>query len=234
MAPPKMERFELRIDEEQLAQVDAWSQEQPDRPPRSEAVRRLLNVGLSAGSNRSVRFSDGEKMLMLMMRDLYKRFDIKEPECNPNFLAQVIYGGHYWAPKWDMQGVFHDHVDDPQDVKFVINALEMWGMIEAAFKQLDAPIQKAVAADAAIDPALVKFPGFDGSSETDFLSITRFVIDDMRRFQQFKGRDLNSHAITSDRYRRMLDIFEPIRTSMIGQGLSAVQLTQLLCAYCSR
>lgn len=99
----KSERHELRIDEEQLSRIDKWAREQPNQPTRAEAVRRLVNLGLSAGSSRVVRFSDGEKMLILMMGNKFKALNIENTESNPNFLAKVIYGGRYWAPKWDMR-----------------------------------------------------------------------------------------------------------------------------------
>lgn len=46
----KMERFELRIDEATLEQLDEWRAGQPDVPNRSEAARRLINQGLSVDS----------------------------------------------------------------------------------------------------------------------------------------------------------------------------------------
>jgi hypothetical protein len=224
----KSERFEFRIDEEQLSRVDAWASEQSVKPTRAEAVRRLVNVGLSAGSSRAVHFSDGEKMLILMMSDLFKALKVKNPESNPNFLAEVIYGGHYWAPKWDMQGVFHDHVDDPQDVSHVVDVLDMWSFIEEAYECLT-PEQKAtIVAEIGEWATNVKFPGFDGNNETSQMSIASFFVDEMKRFSRFKGRDMNSHCQTYGRYKRMLAIFEPMRSSLVGGGLNVQQLITLL------
>ena len=45
---PKTERFELRLSLELLARVDEWRRAQSDLPSRSEAVRRLMEIGLSA------------------------------------------------------------------------------------------------------------------------------------------------------------------------------------------
>lgn len=47
--PPgtKTERFELRLSMELLARVDEWRRTQADLPSRSEAVRRLMEIGLS-------------------------------------------------------------------------------------------------------------------------------------------------------------------------------------------
>lgn len=224
----KSERFELRIDGEQLSRIDEWAGEQSDRPTRAEAIRRLVNLGLSAGSSRAVHFSDGEKMLILMMGDLFKALKIKHPESNPDFLSEVIYGGHYWAPKWDMQGVFHDHVDNPRDVSHVVDVLDMWSFIEEAYERLSSTQKETIAEQVGEWARDVKFVGFDGNNESSQMSIARFLVEKMNRFSRFQGRDLNSHCPTYVRYRRMLDSFEPMRASLVGGGLSLQQLVSLL------
>lgn len=224
----RSERFELRIDEAQLALIDDWASEQPDKPTRAEAVRRLISVGLSAGSSRAVHFSDGDKMLMLMMGDLFKALKIKNSESNPEFLAKVIYGGHYWAPKWDMQGVFHDHVDNPRDVTHVVNVLDMWSFMEEAYDQLNPTQKSAITEEVGPWATDVKFSGFDGNNESSQMSIARFLVEEMSRFSRFKGRDMNSHSPTYHRYIRMIELFEPMRASLVGGGLSLQQLVALL------
>ena len=228
--PPKPERFELRIDADQLARIDEWAADEPDSPARAEAVRRLIDLGMAAGSKRAVRFSDGEKMLMLMMGDLYKHLGIKDAETNPDFLAKVIYGGHYWAPKWDMQGVFHDHVDNPEDLKHVVDTLDTWSFIEEAFEKFTPPQRDQIATEVGPLGTQVAFHGFDGNNESSQLSIARFLIEDMERFSRFKGRDLNSHHPTHGRYARMNALFEPMRAGLIGHGLSAAQVITLMKA----
>jgi uncharacterized protein YfbU (UPF0304 family) len=226
--PPKPERFELRVDEELLARIDDWALAQDDRPARAEAVRRLLDLGLSAGSKRAVRFSDGEKMLMLMMRDLYKHVGLKNPDTDPDFLAEVIYGGHYWAPKWDMQGVFHDHVDDPEDVRHVVDVLDMWSFIEEAYAKFSKADKEKIADEVGPWAKTVAFSGFDGNNESSQLSIARFLIEHMGRFERFKGRELNAHHQTEGRYRQMVRLFSPMREKLIGHGLSVQQVIELL------
>ena len=44
----KSERFEMRISEELLASIDEWRRHEPDIPPRAEAIRRLVELGLKA------------------------------------------------------------------------------------------------------------------------------------------------------------------------------------------
>lgn len=40
------ERFEMRLSKGLIAHVDAWRRQQPDLPPRAEAIRRLIELGL--------------------------------------------------------------------------------------------------------------------------------------------------------------------------------------------
>lgn len=227
---PKPERLELRIDQEQLARIDAWAGEESDNPARAEAVRRLIDLGLAAGSRRAVHFSDGEKMLMLMMGDLYKHLKLKDAESDPSFLAKVIYGGHYWAPKWEMQGVFHDHVDNPEDVTHVVDVLDMWSFIEEAYEKFSDKQREQIAEEVGPLGQHVTFHGFDGNNESSQLSIARFLIKEMNRFSRFKDRDLNSGHPTFARYHHMVKIFEPIRATLIGHGLNLQQVITLLKA----
>jgi hypothetical protein len=41
-------RFEIRLPADLGDQIDDWRRKQPDLPPRAEAARRLIEVGLKA------------------------------------------------------------------------------------------------------------------------------------------------------------------------------------------
>ena len=41
--------FQMRASEEWLRKIDDWRRQQPDIPSRAEAIRRLVDKGLSAG-----------------------------------------------------------------------------------------------------------------------------------------------------------------------------------------
>ena len=229
MAPKtKSERFELRIDAQQLGRVEKWATEQSDHPTKAEAIRRLIDRGLSAGSSRAVNFSDGEKMLILMMSDVYKALKIQNPESSPEFLAQVIYGGHYWAPKWKMQGVFHDHVDDPDEVRYVVDVLDMWSFIEEAYEALGPADHSSVEKKLGSRSSDLKFHGFDGNNEASQIGVARFLVEKMGRFTRFSNRELNSHCPTFAKYNAMLETFLPIRKTLTGTKLSAAQLIEIL------
>jgi hypothetical protein len=41
-------RFEMRAPKIWLSRLDDWRRAQPDIPPRAEAIRRLVDIGLAA------------------------------------------------------------------------------------------------------------------------------------------------------------------------------------------
>lgn len=230
MAPPMGERFEMRLDEDILARVDGWRSQQVDLPSRAEAMRRLVEVALAKGGSDTVTFSDGDKLLILMMRDLYEHLKVKDPGIDPEFLGEVIWGGHYWAAKWNLPGVFHGHEDDPRDLHFVLDVLDMWDAIERAYSKLTKKDKAAIERDAAPLGTHVRFSGFDGNNESSHLGIALFLVNKMDRFTRFQGRDLNAHMPTLATHRRMLPIFAGMRKHLPGAELSASQITELLQA----
>lgn len=226
---PRMERFEMRIDEELLEQIDEWRGGEDDVPARAEAVRRLIERGLqSRQPKKQVQFSDGEKVLILMLRDLVKHQKVQS-ETDADFLADVIYGGHYWAPTWQMHGLFHGHADDLRDLALTVDVLEMWDMLELGYERLDPEDQAIV--DAAIAPYnSVRFLGFDGNNEAELMTIADFLVNKMQRFSRFADRDLNSHMPSVDSFRNMLDEYLSMRPTLMGGTLSAKQIIQVMNA----
>jgi len=225
---PKTERFELRIDEEILQRIDAWRDEDPERPSRAEAVRRLVDAGLARASSETVRFTDGEKLIILMLRDLYKHLGLTNPEIDPTFVSEVIWGGHYWAAKWELPGIFHGYEDDPRHVHEVLDVLEMWDSIERAHDALSKADKKKLEKDASPFGKHVKFHGFDGNNESAYMGIAKFLINKLHRFSRFERRDLNSHAPSLAMYRRMLAVYMPMREGLMGIELNLAQLGKIL------
>ncbi len=228
---PKSERFEMRLDEETLSRVDEWRSRQGDLPSRAEAMRRLVEVGLAEpAKRRSVTLSDGEKLLFMVLRDMAKQLNLNKGETDLDLMASVIYGGHYWAPRWTMSGLFHDHEDKDSDVKFVVDVLDMWSFIESGYAKLTKKERDQIFEEVGPLGRDVKFSGFDGNNEAELMSIAQFLVRDMGRFSGFKSRELNSHIQLAGAYRRMLGVFEPMRSSLAGSSLSAADITKLLLA----
>ena len=47
MAPGSTERFEMRVSKEFLAAIDEWRRHKSDLPSRAEAIRQLVERGLT-------------------------------------------------------------------------------------------------------------------------------------------------------------------------------------------
>jgi hypothetical protein len=42
----------FRLSDEKVAEIDAWAGRQPDKPSRSEALRRLIDLGMKVPTGR--------------------------------------------------------------------------------------------------------------------------------------------------------------------------------------
>ena len=221
----KTERFEMRLDHETLQSVDTWRNDQPDRPSRAEAMRRLVDAGLSVSEKEAISISDGEKLILMMLCDRYIHQEVNG-EVDPEFVNEAISCGHYWALDWKYD-LFHGHVDSPRVVSEVVAVLDMWSFVESSYEKLSTNDQERIRSEA--DPFDEKFPGFAGNDEAYHLAIANFMINNLGRFGRFKGRNLNSHFPYIIDYQRMLIVFNPIPMRARG-ALSASQIIDLLNA----
>lgn len=228
---PMTERFEMRVDEEILERLDSWRRNQDDVPSRAESMRRLVEIGLGKAGEDAVNFSDGEKLIVIMLRDIYKHLKMSRSEIDPDFVCQALWGGHTWALKWTMTGLYHGHEDDIRDVRFVVDVLAMWDHLERGYGKLSKQDKEKVAKEADPFGRDVKFRGFDGNKESGHMGIAWFFVKDMKRFERFKERDLNSHMPMIAGYRRMLAAYERREKSLgMGGEFDATEIVAILDA----
>lgn len=156
-----------------------------------------------------MKLTDGEKIIIALLADIHKGLKIKG-EMDTDKLMQAIYGGHLWALKWDMTGLLHDYEADPEVVKQTTDILDMWDFIEFSFADLsEADKQRVREANFGHDP---KFSGFDANNEAHY-GVALHLVDHMDRFQNFKGRDMNSHTSRVPGDLKMASAFGPIRAA---------------------
>jgi len=225
----KTERFEMRLDQETIEQVDEWRGRQDDLPSRSEAVRRLVERALGVSGPEGLRFRDSEKLIVSMLCDIAKQVKVKDG-VEPDFVVSALYGGHYWALRWKYPGLFHGHEDSGRTLSQVVDILDMWSFMESAYAKLSKKDKDRVKKEAEPFGSHVRFSGFDGNNESEHFGIAMFLVDEMDRFPSFKGRDLNSHSPRLAGYLRMVPVFEPIRATLIGRELTAGEIVELLNA----
>ncbi len=176
-----------------------------------------------------MEFSNGEKLIILMLSELYEKLGIKG-EIDPEFVKSAVFGDHLWALSWKYPGIPFQEAETPAIVSEVVNTLEMWSCIEYSYERLgdeDRELLEAEAGNFGKDPKLI---GFDGNNEPSYLGVAHILINQLERFEEFKGRGLNSHMPSVEMHRRMLSEFLPIRDRMMGQPLSVSQLICILKA----
>jgi uncharacterized protein len=212
MGPSKSERVELRLDEQTLEHVDHWRMRNDDAPTRSEAIRRLINLGLER-TGEPLTMSKAEQLIALLLCEIAKG-DRESYEINPKLVADAICGGHLWALEWEYGMMLQETPTSQKDLSFVVDVLNMWRTLEFSFNKLSAEEQQRVKMATNWLDAKVTFPGFDGNEEGEFLSITRFMVEKLNRFDELKGRSLNSHTNNVSNHKRMYAVFHPINQAL--------------------
>lgn len=106
----------------------------------------------------------------------------------------------------------------------------MWTLIETSYDRLPADDKERIKADGNPSVREARFSGFDGNHETEQMGIALFLVEELGRYANFKGRHLNSHMPSLDGYERMLTAFQPLLSSLGSDYLTATQIIQLLKA----
>jgi uncharacterized protein len=223
------ERFEMRLGGETLQAIDGWRARQSDVPSRAEAMRRLVERGLRT-PEAELQFSRSEILITHLLCDLSKSLKVKS-EIDPVLVQSALLGGHFWAIDWEYSGLFPDRVDSREVRNEVVDFLDMWTFVEEAYEKLGAADKAKLKEDAAPFGKNPRWPGFDGNNESEHLGVARVLTRELKRFERIGERGIvNSHHPTLDTYRRMYQVFEPMRARLAGGNLSLGQLTEILKA----
>lgn len=169
-----------------------------------------------------MKLSDGEKLILLMLCDISSG----KKELNPDLISSAIVGNHLWGIRWAYPGIPFEPHPDPDEVSFVVDVLDMWYFIEESYKHLSLEDKKHVTDSYGLEP---RWEGFDGNNEGEYLSIVRFLTDELARFSVFKERAaINSHSPKFGRYQAMLSKFLPLRAGLWQKLLTSDQLLSIL------
>lgn len=174
-----------------------------------------------------MKLTDGEKLIILMLTEMYEKLQIKG-ETEPDFLRSAIFNDHLWGIRWKYSGIPFEPTEDPSIVREVVDILDMWSFIEYAYAKLNEQERQQLALAAEPFGKNPQFDGFDGNNESEHMSVAMFLVNQLERFQEFKGRSFNCHHPSLGAHRRMLAVFEPLRASLADSSLSVDQLTKIL------
>jgi uncharacterized protein YfbU (UPF0304 family) len=174
--------------------------------------------------------SNPEKLILLMLSEIYDKLKVKG-EFDTKFIRKAIFSENTWALSEQLPGVVGSASEvAPPHVQEVREILGMWVAIERAFAACDEDERKMVTKGAGLAKSSFKFIGFDGNNEGEHKNAASFLVDRMEQYQEFEGRSLNSHSPALDGYRRMLAVYESIRSAHDFDELSASHLVDIMKA----
>lgn len=149
--------------------------------------------------------TDAEKLILLMLSDLHEFNGIDR--INTKLLRSALSTNNSWALNWEIPDLGLDLNDTPKEAVDVVNFMYMWAILEDAWHTFPENIKENITNTIHIGKT-VKFPGFHSTDEFELYTIAKLFVDDMGRFERYKGRDLNSHAPMRKLYEKMYSIFE--------------------------
>ena len=172
--------------------------------------------------------SDGEKLILVMLADLSRAMKVGG-DVDPEFVRSTIHSGHLWGLKWQYPDIFGADATLPEVVRETCDILTMWQVLERSYGRLSEADRARVSSEAAPVGQDVRFAGFEANEEPHF-GVATHLVEKLGRFDEFAGRDLNSHAPSIDMHRRMLTAFNLIRSLQPQADLEPVQIVAVLQA----
>lgn len=174
-----------------------------------------------------MKITDGEKLILLMLSELYDKLKV-DGEVETDFIRSAIFSGNTWAIPLKYSGIPFAQQDTPKIVKEVLDILDMWSFIERSYEKLSPEDKVFVEKQVPHGGKNPTFPGFDGNNESDYMDTAYFLVNDLNRFVEFKGRDFNFHCPSIALHRRMLPTFKSIMGKLKFQLFSAEDLVAIL------
>lgn len=163
-----------------------------------------------------MKLSDGEKLIAMMLADLMKANEVKG-EIDPDFVISAITGDHTWGLKWKYPGIFHNEAPADEVVEEVTSILTMSRMVEHSIEQLSPEDRAQIPEE---DREV--FVGFDGNNE-DHFGVAVFLVEELGRYAELEGREMNSHMPMVPKYNRMRAAYDHVAGGMGPLSLQNIQ-----------
>ena len=169
-----------------------------------------------------------ERLILSLICDLQKPTEEQEfRRKDYEFISKAVACGHLWALDWEYEHVYSDVEYDRRLVKETVDILDMWDVIELLFERLVEDDKLRIAEAMETEIQYLRFRGFDGNNESEYLAIARFLVDDMGRWKRFKNRTLNSHYPSLAAHRRMLPVYKGYGFGLTTREFSVEQFIAL-------
>jgi uncharacterized protein YfbU (UPF0304 family) len=176
-----------------------------------------------------MNLTPGEKLIIMMLADLNRHLKTGRGDIDAEFVSKAIAYDHTWALDWEYSSLLGTgDYKNPPHVTETVDYLDMWSFLEEGAKGLDATERADLAKASPHWGKDVRVPGFDGNDAGGHFHVAQFLVEEMDRWQGFKGRDLNSHHQVLDEYRAMFAVFKDIRPNVIGRKMTLDEMKRVL------
>lgn len=178
-----------------------------------------------------MKYTQPEKLQLMMLCEIYRALEI-ENSFDPDIVEEAISTDNYWALSWEYQSLDSGE-DNPPEVKLFVDTVDMYGILKYTYDHFNDEDKADVsAAISHFNPQhCLKFPGFDGNNESEYLIIGG-LLQKMGRFSESGELSKNSHMPSVEIYTRMLKEFLPARANewVHGRGISKEAFIETLNA----
>lgn len=160
-----------------------------------------------------------DKMQRVMLSNQLKILEALYPD-EAKFLAQkrtAIEEGYALHYK-DVAEAFYDEELSEEECTFVLDVLDMYRSITFSYRHLK---DEAVVPgeEFSVSEKDIRFKGFDGNNEGQYMAYCRYFVEDLGRFQELVDdhgfQDFNSHTPMIETYQNRLAKFQLLRDEFL-------------------
>ncbi len=116
-----------------------------------------------------MKLSDGEKLILVMLSEIYKKLDI-QGEIDHKLVLTSIFNNKAWGLKWEYGGLFNSPEDNSPVVQETCDILDMYRWIRAGYARLSDAEKARVKKETTHWAEFVEFKGFDANNDEHFRS----------------------------------------------------------------
>ncbi|MBS3019112.1 hypothetical protein DJFAAGMI_01851 [Comamonas sp. PE63] len=156
-----------------------------------------------------MNLTPAEKLIIELLCDSLKG---KDSVYDVEFLSKVISSNETWAISKRYQSL-EDKSPEPAYVTEVYAILEAYRWVYDTTQELGPRVSeiRSIVQEKGQVHVQEKFDGFDGNNESDHLSAAHIIVDDLRLYEEQKGRVNNTHGPRRDAYVRVANAYMKLR-----------------------
>ena len=174
-----------------------------------------------------MNLTNAEKLILVMLSEIQVKLGMDTADAK--FITRAIHTGNEWALSWQFTGIVGSEPDPtPPIVHEVHDMLGMWDDLERAYNSFDQATKDKISQEAGLPGYGVKFIGFDDHTESKHGSVASFFTKHMDQFPGFQGRSSKAPSPMVTGYRRMLEVYRPIRERESFNSLSPSNVVEIM------